>query len=81
MNPVRLRLQCTVVFFCQIFFILTIAGDGSTDIFKQYRDLLDNDKWENQCVKATVIFCFGVAVKYARSFLSESFILVFLDGL
>lgn len=49
-------------------------GDGSTKFFEHYKEMLDADKWQHRCVKATFTLGFGVAVKYTRSSLSIYFI-------
>jgi len=49
-NPARLKQQC----------------DGSVEIFKVFKQLLDQP-WKNPCLKATVQFAFSVSIKYARN--------------
>lgn len=42
--------------------------------------MLDSENWQHRCVKATFTLCFGVAVKYARSSLSN-FLNLFIENL
>uniref|UniRef100_A0A915EIR7 Uncharacterized protein n=1 Tax=Ditylenchus dipsaci TaxID=166011 RepID=A0A915EIR7_9BILA len=45
--------------------------DGSIDIFNHFKKLVD-ESWADECLRATVLLAFGVAVKYARSSLGLS---------
>ncbi|KAI1727325.1 nucleoporins domain-containing protein [Ditylenchus destructor] len=40
--------------------------DGSVDVFNIFGSLLE-EPWDDDCLKATIELCFGVAIKYARS--------------